>query len=269
MKPEPQKTEREVAILDSRTDRDEPVDNLRDGHHVFYNFPVFSPILLNHEEFVSRIVDQLTKTMDSIFESFSEECKNLDKKIAERGWFPDPDMPMRQRFILAQSIDQDPVSIDRYMSDTVSDRLDRIEIDLLHAHSKREKIIADAFEAHRREKYSLSVPVFISQAEGLLYEAFDKSVFMTRERNRIHNEAESYADGPIDGYFFYLLSVDLPIWRSKNQRDGLFQGLNRHEVLHGVSLDYATKTNSLKAISFLRWVSWLVDWIDTQSARLK
>ncbi|MFZ5867843.1 MAG: hypothetical protein ACOYXY_18305 [Thermodesulfobacteriota bacterium] len=35
--------------------------------------------------------------------------------------------------------------------------------------------------------------------------------------------------------------------------------LNRHTVLHGISTDYASKANSLKAISFLFFIATTID----------
>jgi hypothetical protein len=55
------------------------------------------------------------------------------------------------------------------------------------------------------------------------------------------------------------LAETLPINASENERPRNFNGLNRHMVLHGESLDYGSKVNSLKAISLVNYVSCLTD----------
>ena len=51
------------------------------------------------------------------------------------------------------------------------------------------------------------------------------------------------------------LSQPLPISASKNERNDAFNELNRHQVMHGESLDYGTEINSLKSISLLNYVT--------------
>ncbi len=51
------------------------------------------------------------------------------------------------------------------------------------------------------------------------------------------------------------LKEHLPITKSAYEREAGFNQLNRHQVVHGESLDYGTETNSLKAISFLFYIA--------------
>jgi len=55
------------------------------------------------------------------------------------------------------------------------------------------------------------------------------------------------------------LAEILPINASENERPRNFNGLNRHMVLHGESLDYGSKVNSLKAISLINYVIFVTD----------
>ena len=42
-----------------------------------------------------------------------------------------------------------------------------------------------------------------------------------------------------------------PLWANERERPSSFNALNRHQVLHGESVDYATEQNSFKAIALL------------------
>lgn len=60
------------------------------------------------------------------------------------------------------------------------------------------------------------------------------------------------------------LAHSLPIGASEKERGAGFNELNRHMVLHGESLDYGTKTNSLKAISLINYVSHVLNSDDNE-----
>ena len=49
------------------------------------------------------------------------------------------------------------------------------------------------------------------------------------------------------------------------ERGDPFVGLNRHQVLHGESVDYDTEQNSLKAISLLTYLRWIFNKIDERA----
>lgn len=161
-------------------------------------------------ELITRWMDDLKQTFNDLYDANSDQWKEQDRKLAERGWFPDPDMTIGQREILADAIKEESEAVDRYMCDVVSDDLDRIETALTKRHPKRAGIIVDAFEAHRQRKFCLSVCVFISQSEGLLHDSFERSVFTTAERIGIHKDATSNPESPITDHSFYLLSEKLP-----------------------------------------------------------
>ena len=61
------------------------------------------------------------------------------------------------------------------------------------------------------------------------------------------------------------LAESLSISMSKHERPEGFDGLNRHMVLHGESLDYDTRENSLKAISLIGYVGRVLPLRDEKS----
>ena len=62
-----------------------------------------------------------------------------------------------------------------------------------------------------------------------------------------------------------LLVAQIPLKRQMNKRDANDAGLlNRHAVMHGESLDFDTKMNSLRALSLLNYVALALDEPDTE-----
>ncbi len=116
-------------------------------------------------------------------------------------------------------------------------------------------MIESAFNAHRREKYELSIPVFLAQTDGICKETMDQYLFIKQNSKPC---TAIYVKRTISGAFMKAilspLSRTLPIEMSTHERPENFNELNRHMVLHGESLDYGTKINSLKVISLINYV---------------
>lgn len=137
----------------------------------------------------------------------------------------------------------------------------------------REFAIKPAINAHNRGEYALSVPVFLSQAEGILRdrtlsELFTKkdrvSEFAKAERAKVVSD-ESWLSYSDDAYWVQL-SGDLPIgWGPADRAKNNYTGINRNTVLHGIDNSYATETNSLKAFSLLCHVVGVLEVLDVDN----
>ena len=173
------------------------------------------------------------------------------KKLSHNGWLLSPDTPVEQLRNLTDSLETNTSAISSYFRE----RLDSIESELTEAYPRRSQILHDAFGAHRAGKYTLSVPVFLSQADGIWRDQFRKNFF---ERNR-HNTLQDCKNDPQLQYVATMLTLldpkeegmNNPLWANEAKRGTSFDALNRHQVLHGESVDYATEENSFKAISLL------------------
>jgi hypothetical protein len=113
-----------------------------------------------------------------------------------------------------------------------------------------------AFNAHRREEYVLSIPIFLAQTDGICKEMAGYYLFI----KSLHRPSTAkYVDQMIGDTFeaalLSPLTVTLPISASEKERQVGNEALKRHTVLHGESLDYGTKVNSLKAVSLINYVA--------------
>ena len=177
------------------------------------------------------------------------------KRLANHGWFPYPSMLIGSN-LLAKNIDGNPDAIDKVFMQVFRENLCVIEKGLVGLYPKREHFLRDAFEAHRRGKYSLSIPTFFSQADGVWNDRHSKSVFREQQREITSIKLTPQESNSIYSSFLPLFfAKNLPLWVTENERSDSFQGLNRHLVLHGISVDYDTEKNSLKSVSFLSWLS--------------
>ena len=69
-----------------------------------------------------------------------------------------------------------------HLKDFFRKRVETIERKLTGSYPCRGQLLCDTFAAPRHGKYSLSVPVFFAQADGIFWERFLKSLFISEER---------------------------------------------------------------------------------------
>lgn len=135
--------------------------------------------------------------------------------------------------------------------------------------------ITPACAAHERGEYALSVPVFFSQAEGILRDITSSELFSERKSPVTKFAQLQREQIPTDEHWINLsddaiwaqLSGDLPIgWGPKLRADNDYVGLNRNTTLHGIDLDYASEINSLKAFSLLCHISGIAEWLTDEES---
>jgi hypothetical protein len=183
--------------------------------------------------------------------------KNL-LALARAGWFLDPEMPMPDVLhwdeeLLTRTAEE----VDAELAEYFDIALARIEETLTERHPYRATLITQAFAAHRAGWYSVSIPAFLIQAEGVCFDCTGRQLF---NGSGPKTEAAKFDDDSIDRIYLDLLSGKLPLTEGTKVRSGKdWAGLSRHAVLHGESVDFGTKTNGLRAISFLNFVSHAFD----------
>lgn len=111
----------------------------------------------------------------------------------------------------------------------------------LEIYKKRKDIIKDALDAHFNKKYTLSVPVFFTQLEGIL-----------RDYGNIPDKDNIKPTIPLDKWNERMaFSVKDQAEYFNSFITNLFKGnvdpseFNRNPILHGTSFDYNTENNSM------------------------
>ncbi len=203
------------------------------------------------------------KTMEPIRtqlrDSFNELPVRLQRTLfhlSENGWFLDTSISIAEFSILQNLIEQgDFDEVERFLLTHFENKLDQIENLISKRFPNRQKIIKSAFNAHRRGEYELSVPVLLSQTDGICNEVAKGYLFMrTNKKPQVARFVESLNAYSLKAIILSPLVATLPINASEKERPDGFTGLNRHMVLHGDSLDYGTHVKSLKSISLMNYI---------------
>ena len=222
--------------------------------------PVLKSIAATLDSMARAIPPDVSESMLRVLTDPPEDLKAIWKTLAEYGWFPHPSMLLGAK-LLGDRISKDSPAVEQSIIDLFRNDLPLIESELVDLYPNRRHLLSKGFEAHRQGQYCLSILMFLAQADGIAYDKRSKNVFIKTERKTLGSERIQEQTGDILASFLLLLAEDnLPIWASKESRDSTFRGFNRHQVMHGESVDYDTEENSLKAVSLLSWLAVVVNY---------
>lgn len=191
--------------------------------------------------------------LSSKMKAFGAQEEKNKVLYLKHGWCPFPQIPLS---VLGTNINEG--NIDAVMEQGVEHALDKIESDIYRFNPEREKILREAFWAHRNKRYALSIPVFLAQADGISADVKNVSAFSRKSGARLIDKVEFSKDQRFfSDIWFEVLIEDCADIRVRSEKVSP-NALNRHAVLHGLSLNYPTKINSAKAISFISSINWLL-----------
>jgi hypothetical protein len=178
--------------------------------------------------------------------------------LAKHGWYLDPEMFVNDpdRFANEFESGQGQAAEDalcRYFRD----RAPEISKTLQEAVPARARLIKDAFAAHERGEYGLSIVALLAQVDGICFEVTGNHYFRRMRGGPPAPRTHAFVSQVQDAYRAAILSPlgePLPINATEKERSGSAPGLlNRHEVMHGDSLAFDTEINSLRAISLISY----------------
>lgn len=203
---------------------------------------------------INNIRTQIPIFADKLQQAFNNYERETIEGLAELskiGWYPSFDMPASGlRGMIQLKSNGDIESVDACMESYFTARFDSIIDALVIAHQKRARLIKAAAIAHKSNNWPLSIPVFISQSEGIGRDIFDCSIFSKRkgkmlvdEKVKIINISDLYTE-PLRNVGSF----------SKDTGQFMPGEINRHAVLHGIDCDYDKKINSFKALSLLNYI---------------
>jgi hypothetical protein len=204
--------------------------------------------------------DLIVPAFDEIRKSFQELPPRTQEALlllAAHGWYLDLDMSLPQLWKLKGALsDGNAKEAEEALVDYFEGRVEEIEKSITEMLPLRAHLIGAAFNAHRRQEYELSIPVFLAQTDGICKDLINQSLFLKRgKKPETAIYVEQIAADTFRAALLSPLAQTLPISASERERLKDDDALNRHTVLHGESLNYGNKTNSLKAISLINYVA--------------
>lgn len=213
---------------------------------------VITKSLTNHMSPLHKALNLIAKRMQEI----PGETKEIMLLMANEQWYLDPEIPVADFPLLIKNFKTNKSKTIDFFINYYRSKIDEIEKYIVANFPEREAIFIQAFSAHRERKYFLSVPVFLTQADGIAKDKTGYELFLkTNGKPKTSKYVKQYANKSFIHTILTPLNEDLPISFSTGRRNKSFDGLNRHQILHGESKNYGSETNSLKAISLIYFLT--------------
>lgn len=188
------------------------------------------------------------------------------RNMAQRGWYMDAGQPLALLWQFGDATtDADFSALEAKLTDDICSRLDEIESNLCERLPHRRHLIAPAFDAHRDAQYALSIPALLAQADGVSSELIGEQLYSRvpgqPARTRVASKLEARFVGQASEVLVSPLLGPTPLIENVSERAaaGRDPELNRHQIMHGESLDFPTRQNSARAVALLAYVSWVLD----------
>lgn len=217
------------------------------------------------EEAYSRFLDENPDFLDKVrlfliyLKHFPEQQRKAWITAAEYGWYINEAIPI----LSLCEVSKDKNALDRFMTEHIEKNWDFITESIFSAYPDRRKILECAFQLHIEERYIASIPLMISQADGICAESIGNHLFTDRkERESKLKELATNADSFI-GILLEIFGqrTQFSAGISKYSASKKALAPNRNGILHGSHrhLDYGTKINSLKTLSLLSFVVFVLN----------
>jgi len=207
---------------------------------------------------------------------WQKEQKIYVTQLAEIGWFPNWHTFNYYLKTFSYHLENDSEEIDNFMISIIDKNWQDIKEKILILVPNREKILQTAFKLHEEENYIASIPLLLSQSDGICSEEFrhffSKDIVTTEDGTEIKMNAgdeiiKQVENGELAVDFFteillepFKVNLQISSSSSKASQRAKTKGPNRHGIIHGSRkhLDYGTKINGYKALSFLAFIVYTI-----------
>jgi len=233
-----------------------------------------SKIYLSIPEIENPFLEYLDtfKVLGEILKEYAEKTPENFLIIAQHGWFIDLDGELNIPSKVANLIRNKKIDdANRFLSDYYISNIDTIFESLSKRHTNRKEIFDQIKSSFYSGNHALLIPVIFTQIDGICFDFTKKKFFLKDKNNKDYKflpevtiEIEKTAGVFLELYLSPLKN-QTPITAREKDLKKFPCRLNRHEVLHGVSTDYGTELNSLKAISLLKYISDLLTDLDNKT----
>lgn len=219
--------------------------------------------LREHAAPAKEMAQRISRTLGALNQYVAKlpgHTERAAETLALHGWYMSPIDSFADAIEAAELFKTAPDEGHQRMIDFVESRVDEYREYFLKEVSARSAPIEAALEAHETQRYLLSIPVLLAQADGITKERLGIGLYAKNKKTYELRLKEEFADA--DGHdvlssaLLEPLRIALPLVAHDDNRQE--DKLNRHAVMHGQVSDYGERLYSCQSITLLAWVVWLL-----------
>jgi hypothetical protein len=211
---------------------------------------------------VGRPLSTVMTAMQNAAALFRAQFPKLQEKLGQRAWFVSAEIPVTVLRACEEAFaDRNASLVDEFMAEFTDGRADIVAEVAMNYFPARKLAVDAAFRTHHRGEYWCSIPLLLSQADGLCRDMLNAQLYSKSKSNRrqLEDALPPLSNQDTLAILLNALRINGPLSANSSQMAQYPGMLNRHEVFHGVSTMFGTRLNSLKSISlidFLVTVVW-------------
>jgi hypothetical protein len=219
-------------------------------------------------ESLKKTATLLRKSAESVLkmQKFAKECEKVAEIAANFSWFIGAIniSVLKKIFVLSDNED----AINQILVQNYTEEMEKFKDDLCKDFPDRATIINEACNAHLNQNYYSSIVLFLTQIDGISKIYKGQEFFQSGRWKQVELDDQiktMLAYGFLRVYFSSE-NIELPIRLSERERknhSGVIH-INRHQIIHGETVDFNTKINSLKVFSLLVTLTKSLEWLKKQ-----
>ena len=217
---------------------------------------------INYSEYELNQIYTITQKLKVAYDiNLPKQYKILLNELSLSGWYMDYGLSLKTISYLLSIDYQNKTILDSYLMAYYRQRIKSIEKFTLKSFPARSHIIKSAFYAHKKKLYELSIPVILTQIDGISFDLYEFNIFSKKEtkKNKIpKNWIEKLKKDNL------TISILEPLMKNDIIAANFIESkqynhvVNRNQILHGRIIDYNSEKNSLKVISLLNYLITIV-----------
>lgn len=212
-----------------------------------------SDVLNRFKDELSHETSKIGKIVETINENLPQTFRDINIKLSNRGWYIIVDMDLNNIIDIQE---KSGTELDDLMVLHARKLINKTLIKVEKYYPERYQIVKDSIDAHSSQLFTLCIPVFLAQSDGIASELFGVNLFSIdykthepKTKGKRLNILEENSE-LLEAIFLFPLD-NITNFNSKKKMEGV---LNRNLVLHGIDTKYQTEINSLKCIVLLNYL---------------
>ncbi len=193
-------------------------------------------------------------------QALKENYRRAQGYLFKEGWYLGSDMQLPNYRTLAKMVEAGEFAeIEEAMCGWARTQVEAIIKSAAKAFPVRAQVLEDAVEAHLAGKYTLSIPVFFAQSDGMANDIIGNCLFRGNSPRALEKTLAQFDGFPLSDLSDILLDPlrERSSFYTCSTKQATKSGVklaNRSEVMHGAQLNYASEANSLRGIVLLGYL---------------